>query len=148
MSRCKCNIFKDKNMNKSIHYFVDNFFGKPLIFSKNCVTHTHTHTPPNTHPPSRFLAQKYSFFVTSYKLRVTSYDYPIESFFSTQITQIKQIFTDLYKLPRFCFAKSPLQKFEGDYSLIPHFAGRCAQRPYRVLATARIAPTYSLHSNH
>jgi len=57
-------------MNNSTHYFVDNFFGKPLIFSKNCVTHT----PPNAHPSSRFLAQKYSFFVTSYKLQVTSYE--------------------------------------------------------------------------
>jgi len=67
------------------------------------------------------------FFVTSlYKLS------RVNSFFCTQMTQMKQIFTDLCKLPRFCFAKScrmeiylyklprrltatPLQKFEGDY---------------------------------
>jgi len=69
-----------------------------------------------------WLSQKYSFFVTSYKLQVTSlYKLPrVESFFSTQITQMKQIFTDLYKLPRFCFTKITPSKFEGDYCL-PNF---------------------------
>ena len=32
----------------SAHHFVDNFFEKPLFFSKNCVTHTHTHTHTHT----------------------------------------------------------------------------------------------------